>query len=144
MTDRDIVVEIAWRHLGIPYAWGGDDPMAGFDCSGFVIEILQSVGLFPRKADTTADGLYTLFAAAGKIVPNNPYAGCLVFWSTIGSGRMRHVEMMINEILSIGASGGGSKTNTLADAVRQNAYIKIRPVDFDDPDLYGFVDPFKT
>jgi len=27
------------------YLWGGDDPLAGFDCSGFVIEILKSVGI---------------------------------------------------------------------------------------------------
>jgi hypothetical protein len=30
--------------------------------------------------------------------------------------------------LSIGASGGGSKTKTIANAVKQNAFIKIRPI----------------
>ncbi|MBW1778828.1 MAG: C40 family peptidase [Deltaproteobacteria bacterium] len=141
---REVALRVAWAFLGRPYIWGGDDPMAGFDCSGFVIEILKSVGLFPRRADTTAHGLHAMFSRAGmgKVVPRDPYAGCLVFWQAEGSDRIRHVEMMINESLSIGASGGGSRTRSRQDAIRENAYIKVRPVDFQDPDLYGFVDPF--
>lgn len=144
-TRREVALKIAWAFLGRPYVWGGDDPMAGFDCSGFVIEILKSVGLFPRRADTTAHGLFQMFSGprGGKTVPCDPYAGCLVFWHAEGSDRIRHVEMMINENLSIGASGGGSRTRSRKDAIRENAYIKVRPVDFLDPELYGFVDPFR-
>jgi len=139
---RDITLRIAWHYLGTPYRWGGDDPMAGFDCSGFVLMILQSVGIMPLGLDMTADGLYEYFKKQNKLT-SKPEAGCLAFWSSIGSGRMRHIEMMVNNELSIGASGGGSKTMTLDDAIRQNAYIKIKPINFDDSDLYGFTNPFK-
>jgi hypothetical protein len=40
-----------------------------------------------------------------------------------------HVEIAVNKHLAIGASGGGSKTLTEADAIRHNAFIKMRPID---------------
>ena len=46
----------ALSYRGTPYVWGGDDP-SGFDCSGFVLECLKSVGLLPERADLTADRL---------------------------------------------------------------------------------------
>lgn len=57
---RRWLVTTALSYLGTPYIWGGDDP-SGFDCSGFVIECLKSVGLLSEKEDYTADGLYHLF-----------------------------------------------------------------------------------
>ena len=48
--------------------------LRGFDCSGYCIEILKSVGLLPRKGDWTAAGLFEKF---GKVV--EPSTGCLVF-----------------------------------------------------------------
>ena len=62
---RAMALKIAWAYLGRPYRWGGDDPMAGFDCSGFIVEILQSVGLIERREDFTAQGLWELFTARG-------------------------------------------------------------------------------
>ena len=122
MDKREFAVKLAWEFLGRPYRWGGDDPMAGFDCSGFMLEILQSVGLVPHGHDTTAHGLYAMYA--NKAV-DLPARGCLVFWER--SGKMVHVEMCLNEDLSIGASDGCSATEDEAAAVLHNAYIKIRP-----------------
>jgi len=139
---KEIAIKIAWHYLGTPYRWGGDDPMEGFDCSGFILEVLQSVGAVPRGLDITADGLYEFFKKLGKLAIR-PSAGCLAFWATIPGGHIRHVEMMIDETLSIGASGGGAKIRDLEDAIRQNAYIKIRPVNLNATDLFGFADPFK-
>ena len=76
--------------------------MAGFDCSGYVIEILQSVGRLPR-GDWTAQGLYNTFA---HVATDHPKEGRLVFWAN-SAGRIVHVEYCINGFLSIGASGGG-------------------------------------
>jgi len=39
MDRREIAAKIAWHYLGTPYVWGGDD-FSGFDCSGYVIEIM--------------------------------------------------------------------------------------------------------
>ena len=134
---RTLALRIAFQYMGTPYRWGGDDPMAGFDCSGFVIEILKSVGLLPRNGDWTAHGLGECFSGCG--VPS-PERGCLVFWKD-GSGRFIHVDMCISRELSIGASGGRSNTKTQTDAVDQNAFIKIRPIR-SRPNVGAFADPF--
>lgn len=138
MNKIEIATRIAWSFLGTPYSWGGDDPINGFDCSGFVIEVLKSVGLFPRGQDMTAQGLSELYPRC-----EDTKEGCLVFWrSSTDENRIVHVEYCLDEVLSIGASGGGSKTMTMQDAIEQNAYIKIRPFR-SRSHIYGFVDPFK-
>lgn len=138
MDKREIAIKVAWSMLGLPYIWGGDDMVGGFDCSGMVIEVLKSVGALPRKGDWPAAGLFEYFK--DKEVAT-PYEGCLVFWRGQSSVRIIHVEFCISPTLSIGASGGGSATMSAADAIKQNAYIKIRPWE---TRLYvaGFVDPF--
>ena len=135
-TQREMAVKIAWRMWGIPYIWGGDDPVDGFDCSGMCVEILKSVGVLSRKGDWSAHGLYRLFE--GNEV-DTPVEGCLVFWGQ--PAYITHVEFVISDNLCIGASGGGRRTLTWRDAVRQNAYIKIRPWPNRGGDRF-FVDPF--
>ena len=116
--------KIAWAYIGTPYKWGGDDPMAGFDCSGFVVEILKSVGTLSLKGDWTAQGLWD---RTKDVSTNKPRLGCLVFWKTPSIGRVYHVEFCLNDELSIGAGGGGSMTETVQDAIDQNAYVRVRP-----------------
>jgi cell wall-associated NlpC family hydrolase len=126
---ENTALEIGFRFLGKPYIWGGDDPMAGFDCSGFCIELLKSVGSLPRTGDWTAHDLWVMFCQGGK--PSwreHPDRGCLVFWWNKNKTRVIHVELCINDMLSIGASGGGSKNVTTQDAIDRNAYIKVRPI----------------
>ena len=126
---------IALHFVGMPYIWGGDDAVAGFDCSGFVIEILKSTGKLSRSGDWTAKGLYNIFVDR-KIIKAKE--GCLVFFAK--NGKINHVEYVWKHGLTIGASGGGSRTLTREDAIKQNAYIKIRPMR---NDVYAVVDPFK-
>ena len=135
MTQRDVALWLAERLLGTPYRWGGDDPVAGLDCSGLVVEILKSVGLLPRDGDWSAAQLAEHFTRPGA--PHPVYrplsaipAGALVFW---GAPKITHVELAWRVLergptLTIGASGGGSATVDLAAAERQNAYVKVRPV----------------
>ena len=130
MTRREFALTVAERLLFQPYLWGGDDPLAGFDCSGFVIEVLKSVGILPREGDWTAEGLSNLFLAR-KVSKLNP--GTLVFWpKSADPNAAGHVEMVYavvgNVVHTIGASGGGSKTDSLQDAIKHDAYVKIRPV----------------
>lgn len=142
LTKREIALTVAWRYLGKWYLWGGDNPQ-GFDCSGFVIECLKSAGVLPAKGDWTASGLWYKFAS--KHLVHEPRAGCLVFFRklTDPSQKIIHVEMCLDDELSIGAMGGGSCIKTIADAFAHDAFIKIR--NFREKDklvVHGFVDPF--
>ena len=120
------------------YRFGGDDPLEGYDCSGLIIEILQSVGKLPLKGDWTAAGLYHQLADLEVPAPKE---GCLVFVCGLNT-EPYHVEFCLDEEHSIGASGGDSTTVDFQAAVKQNAYVKIRPIRrFNAP--LRFVDPFK-
>ena len=121
-----------------PYRWGGDDPVAGFDCSGLVIEGLKSVGVLPKIGDWTAEGLSVYFKnrETKKAKP-----GCLLFYNR--NHRVGHVTIVWADIagrlLALGASGGGSRIKTREDAIEHNAYIKVRPAL---PGWVKMVDPF--
>ncbi len=114
------------KYYGTWYTWGGDDPM-GFDCSGLVIEGLKSAGVIPRKRDYTADGLWKIFRLPA-MRRDEPKCGDLCFWFD-RHGIAVHVAVCINEDSYIGAEGGGSHVKTIEDAIKANAFIKIRPLD---------------
>src|SRR5512139_2657361 len=104
-AERQLMMRVAWHYLGTPYIWAGDDP-SGFDCSGFAVECLQSVGILPRRGDWSAAALFEMFKAqpAGM----DPQSGDLIFWRNVVGGPIIHVEIMVDSKRSIGASGGGS------------------------------------
>ncbi|MDD5354972.1 MAG: NlpC/P60 family protein [Candidatus Omnitrophica bacterium] len=133
-------IEVGYSLMGIQYSWGGNTPIAGFDCSGFICELLKAVGLIGYLEDYSAAGLWNKFQDK---VANIPGPGCLVFWHAKDNvNRIVHVEMCISDELSIGCRGGGSKTITCEDAIRDQAYVKVRPF-ATKPFILGFLNPFK-
>jgi NlpC/P60 family len=44
-TIGEQAVAIAMRFLGVPYVWGGADPLTGFDCSGFTLYVYAQLGI---------------------------------------------------------------------------------------------------
>jgi hypothetical protein len=45
----DAVIGDAMKYLGVPYKWGGTDPETGLDCSGFVQQVYEDLGVkLPR------------------------------------------------------------------------------------------------
>lgn len=114
----------ALSFLGKPYIWGGDDP-SGFDCSGLVIELLQSVGEFPLKQDTTAQGLYDYFEGLKSSLLAVPRFGSLVFYGE-SNRKITHVAFALDHTRIIEAGGGGPHVKTYEDAIKYNAFIRIR------------------
>lgn len=128
MNKRDLALDIAKRFLNLPYRWGGDDTIGGFDCSGLVIEILKGVGIVSEKFDATANQLASQFEETEILQP-----GVLVYWDWNKDGKIDHVEMVAfvddnGEVFTIGASGGGSSTTSPQSAQEANAFVKIRPL----------------
>ena len=125
---REAFVGVAERQLGLPYIWGGDDPIKGWDCSGLVVECGLSVGLFPAGFDSTAAGVYALGARMGGIVGPPGKRGDLMFFSRANDyRRIHHVGILIGNGLLIEAGGGRSNTTDSTVAAQQNAYVRIRP-----------------
>lgn len=122
---REIFVQLCMQFLNIPYRWGGDDPIKGYDCSGLVQELLAMIGIDP-KGDQTAQGLYDHFNSTSDVNKLNMTTGSLCFYGE-STSKISHVGMILDDDYMIEAGGGGSKTNSLDDAAAQNAYIRIRP-----------------
>lgn len=109
-------------HIGIPYKWGGDDPMEGFDCSGAVQEWLAYWGLDP-KGDQTAHALFSHFWDDDENSTERGL-GSLAFYGT--PNKITHVAMMIDDERVIEFAGGGSNVRNYDDAVRENAFGRVR------------------
>jgi len=122
---RDRAVWYLEKWIGVPYVWGGDD-FSAFDCSGVVVEVFKGIGIFKEGEDYTADGLYHLTKSGELDPPLGPYKGCLIFWFNPLTERAVHVAMMTDSYFLIHASGGGSGVLSVLDAIKKNAFVKMR------------------
>jgi hypothetical protein len=137
-TPRDLSLYVWERELGEPYLWAGSNPLAGFDCSGLVIEGLKAAGRLPRDGDWNAATLAQKFPLVTTFQPGN-----LVFYNRGTPPAIGHVEIVYAVIsglvFTIAASGGGSGTIDRAAAIASDAYVKIRPIV---PGWVRMVNPF--
>jgi cell wall-associated NlpC family hydrolase len=124
MNKTQIMLEYASYFLLIPYRWGGSHPSIGYDCSGFIQEILASVGLDP-KGDQTAQMLYSELKQGPWKEGLQP--GSILFFGA-GPYQITHVAIALDNYHMIEAGGGNSKTKDIATAATQNAFIRIRPI----------------
>lgn len=120
----DIACRYALAFIGIPYIWGGNNPLEGFDCSGFVQEVLASVGMDP-PGDQTADTLYRMLKDEYGIT-EEPGPGALVFFGT--GERIIHVGFCLTDKIMIEAGGGGRSCRDRDSAAKKGAFVRIRPI----------------
>ena len=123
----EILKSYALSFLGLPYIWGGNDPMTGYDCSGVVQEILASVGMDP-PGDQTAQTLYDFFHTQSMVSWNKPGIGTLVFYGKSVT-QITHVAFMLDQYRTIEAGGGDSTCVDSKSASKKHAFIRIRLVD---------------
>lgn len=124
----DLLREYAMQMVGLPYRWGGDDPIKGFDCSGLAQELLAALNMDP-PGDQSAQALYDYFSRPGFNVEARVLGcGSLCFYGK-DLKSITHVAIMLNETTIIEAGAGGSTTHTIDDAEKQNAYVRLRRFD---------------
>jgi hypothetical protein len=112
----DHVVQLATRHVGRPYAWGGSSP-AGFDCSGFVKYVYASVGVsLPHNAARQ----YAYGTPVGRYALR---PGDLVFFD-----RLRHNGIYVGAGQFVHASqrGGGVKISRVGGDWFRERWIGAR------------------
>jgi cell wall-associated NlpC family hydrolase len=124
---KELFLAILMSHIGVPYKWGGNNRLEGFDCSGFVQEGLMSIGLDPR-GDQTAQGLFEILSQIHNVkFINEPLRGDILFFGKDAES-ITHTAVAINSVLMIEAGGGGRNTTTIEDAKAHSAMVRVRPI----------------
>jgi cell wall-associated NlpC family hydrolase len=73
-------VRLAMQYLGVPYLWGGADPIAGFDCSGLTMYVYAQLGI--RLTHYTGSQFYE----GARVPPASLQPGDLVFFHPSSRG----------------------------------------------------------
>lgn len=122
----DLLVAYAMSFLGLPYLWGGENPMTGFDCSGLVQELLQSVGIDP-SGDQSAQALHDLLMPTARSMTGRQ-KGALAFYGR-SVREITHVAFLIDEYRVIEAGGGGRLITDEKKAAAASAFVRMRPLE---------------
>lgn len=123
----DLLKLYALAFLGKPYFWGGDDPISGFDCSGFVSELLRAAGVVPYNFRTNAQGLFNHLKSISSAV--QPQLGAVAFFGK-NVNEITHIGFCLDSTIMVEAGGGGSATIDGEIASQQNAFVRLRPIRF--------------
>lgn len=94
-----------WGLHGVPYTWGGKNPVMGLDCSGLIIYVLSRMGALDRGLDFTAQGLHDHYSKHPELV--NPKAGALGTVAFYGKNTdsITHCSMYIDDTVMLEAVG---------------------------------------
>ena len=111
----------AERFIGVPYRWGGESTVDGFDCSGLTMVVYQLNGLdLPR---TSAEQ----WRAGRPVDRDEMNRGDLVFFATRG-GRVSHVGIYLggDTFLHAPSRGNPIQTASLSSDYYRARYVGAR------------------
>ena len=119
------MVDYGLLFVGRPYIWAGNCLVEGADCSGFVSELLKAVGHIPGYADYSSQMMYERLEGKQSLMFAKRNA-ILLFGKSID--RITHVAVAIDDKLMLEAGGGNITTIDRDAAIRDNAMVRIRPI----------------
>ena len=122
-------LDYAKAFRGVPYLWGGNNPMTGMDCSGYIAFILRSRGLVGLREDISAQGLYDRFRKKGTVSLDwrNLEPGTLLFYGKTATS-VEHVAISLDRYTVLEAGGGDRTCTTLERAKELGACVRERAV----------------
>ncbi|WP_407309417.1 C40 family peptidase [Desulfosporosinus sp. SB140] len=98
------IIDTAKKYIGISYQWGGESPITGFDCSGFVQYVFAQNGItLPRVSSQQ----YTVGTSVNF---KDLQPGDLLFFSIDQNGTVDHVGIYIGNDQFINASSSKGVT----------------------------------
>lgn len=119
------LLRYAFAFVGTPYKYGGESPMEGLDCSGFVKEILIAAGVLPHGVDLTAQGIYETLISRARTGVWEP--GAIAFYGK-SLDRITHVAFCVDSDTMLEAGGGDAQTTTMVESIKHRAFIRMRPI----------------
>ena len=122
MDSLDVTLRAALSCLNVPYVWGGNHPLEGFDCSGFCLWVLKSAGVGPKN-DCTAQDIYNYFEVQG-ISRRAHGPGALAFYGE-SLTKISHIAFCLNAYQVIEAGGGSPHCNTKEKAKEIGAMVRV-------------------
>jgi cell wall-associated NlpC family hydrolase len=123
-----LLFQYAFSFVGRRYTWGGDDPMGGYDCSGYVQELLMAAGVVKRGTPKmSASMLFDHLSKNGTQGAGGTGAGAVAFFGP-SARQINHVGFCLDPYVMLHAASGDSTTTTEARAIEQNAFVRLDPI----------------
>ena len=114
--------EYGINFIGTKYTWGGESAEEGYDCSGFIQELIRSC--WEYSGDRTAEQLFYYlsdnFVSDQINIPRKLEEDDIVFYGK-NLNTITHVGIMINRNQVLEAGGEGRNPTT-------KGMVRIRPV----------------
>jgi cell wall-associated NlpC family hydrolase len=108
-------VRVASRYMGTPYVWGGESKY-GFDCSGFIIRVMQDLGYKTLPHSAAEQFNYGMPIAKANLKP-----GDLVFFANTYKPGISHVGIFIGRHRFIHAAS--TTKGTITSDIRDPFYV---------------------
>ena len=86
----ELIVETAKKYLGTPYVWGGEDP-SGFDCSGFVYYVYNSLGIKISRTQAT------MYEKGKPVAKEDLQPGDIVFFQNTYKEGISHCGIYVGD-----------------------------------------------
>ena len=131
--DADELIGSAMGLLGVAYRYGGSSASTGFDCSGFMQHIFKrsmQISLPRTSAEQAKMGVHV---NRSELQP-----GDMVFFRTMGGGRISHVGLYIgnNRFIHAPRSGKRIEITSLSNKYWNSKYAFGRRVKKNDPSRF--------
>ena len=120
-------IDYMMQFAGVPYIFGGNNPMTGWDCGALLTEWLKVTGEIPYNADLSAQMIFDKYernSTSGLFT-----RGAIAFYGS-EVRKISHVGLLLNSYQMLEAGGGDHTTTTLEEAKKRGAMTRVRLVHY--------------